>query len=76
MPSHEERRLAERIEIPYTAKSGSWLNMVEMRIGVLSGQCLDRRIAALEQMRAEVKAWAVARNNGKATVHWWFARHC
>jgi hypothetical protein len=57
------------LKSPYTAKPGSWLNMAQMRIGVLSRQCLNRRIAALEQMRTEVKAWAVVRNKGKAVVH-------
>jgi hypothetical protein len=65
--------LTERIEIPYTAKQGSWQNMAEMGIGVLSRQWLNRRITALEQMRAEVNAWAVARNKGKVVVQWQFA---
>ncbi|MDR2516868.1 MAG: IS630 family transposase, partial [Spirochaetaceae bacterium] len=50
----------------------SWLNMAEIEIGVLSRQCLNRRIPALEQMRAEARAWAAARNAEKATVHWQF----
>ena len=71
-PPVKARRLAERFAIHYTPKHGSWLNMAEMEIGVLSRQCLNRRIPALEQMRAEVRAWAVARNKRKATVRWQF----
>jgi hypothetical protein len=55
-PPEPARRVAERFEIHYTPKHGSWLNMAEMEIGVLSRQCLNRRIPALEQMRTEVKA--------------------
>ena len=71
-PPEQARRLAERFEIHYTPKHGSWLNMAEMEIGVLSRQCLNRRLPALERMRAEVKAWAEARNGEQATVHWQF----
>jgi predicted AAA+ superfamily ATPase len=71
-PPAEARRLAERFEIHYTPKHGSWLNMAEMEIGVLSRQCLNRRIPALERMRAEARAWAAERNKRKAAVHWQF----
>jgi hypothetical protein len=66
------RRLCERFEIHYTPKHGSWLNMAEMEIGVMSRQCLGRRIAAIERMAAEVQSWAVQRNNQKTTVRWHF----
>jgi hypothetical protein len=71
-PPAAARRLAERFEIHYTPKHGSWLNMAEMEIGVLSRQCLTRRIPAIDQMRAAARAWAAERNAQKATVHWQF----
>ena len=68
----EARRLAERFEIHYTPKHGSWLNMAEMEIGILSRQCLARRIDKIEVMRSEVAAWVAQRNREKSTVHWRF----
>ena len=53
----EARRIAERLEIHYTPKHGSWLNMAEIEIGVLARQCLDRRIANQDILRGEVNAW-------------------
>jgi hypothetical protein len=66
------RQLCERFEIHYTPKHGSWLNMAEVEIGVMSRQCLDRRIPTMEKMNEEVQAWVVQRNNNKATVRWQF----
>jgi hypothetical protein len=65
-------RLAQRFEIHYTPKHGSWLNMAELEIGVMSRQCLKRRIPSLETMKGEVKAWVTYRNNQKNTVRWQF----
>ena len=65
-------RLAQRFEIHYTPKHGSWLNMAELEIGVMSRQCLGRRIATIEKMASEVQTWVTQRNNHKATVHWQF----
>ena len=53
----EARRIAERLEIHYTPKHGSWLDMAEIEIGVLARQCLDRRIPDQEVLRREVDAW-------------------
>jgi transposase len=53
----EARRLAERLEIHYTPKHGSWLNMAEIELSVLGRQCLDRRIGSIEELRKEVAAW-------------------
>ena len=53
----EARRLARRLEIHYTPKHGSWLNMAEIEIGAMVGQCLDRRIPDRATMRREVGAW-------------------
>ena len=66
------RRLCERFEIHYTPKHGSWLNMAELEIGVMSRQCLGRRIATIEKMTAEVQSWVTQRNKEKTTVHWQF----
>jgi hypothetical protein len=65
-------RLAQRFEIHYTPKHGSWLNMAELEIGVMSRQCLGRRIATIEKMTREVQTWVTERNNRKTTVHWQF----
>jgi len=56
----------------FTPKHGSWLNMAEIELNVLIGQCLNRRIADIETMRAEVKAWKSARNGIDAKVNWQF----
>jgi len=68
----EARRLAERLEIHYTPKHGSWLNMAEIELSVLKGQCLDRRIADMTTMRAEVAAWESDRNNSTKKIEWQF----
>jgi len=68
----EARRLAEKLEIHYTPKHGSWLNMAEIEIGVLSRQCLSKYMESKQQMIAEVGAWQRERNNAKATVDWQF----
>jgi hypothetical protein len=68
----EARRLAERLEIHYTPKHGSWLNMAEIELSVLTGQCLDRRIPDIETMRSEVQAWKNDRNNSMKKINWQF----
>lgn len=68
----EARRLAERLEIHYTPKHGSWLNMAEIELSVLKGQCLDRRIAKMSTMQAEVAAWETSRNNRIKKINWQF----
>jgi hypothetical protein len=70
--AEEARRLCERFEIHYTPKHGSWLNMAELEISVMSRQCLGRRIASLDKMAGEVQAWVAQRNREKKTVHWQF----
>jgi hypothetical protein len=64
--------LSQRFEMHYTPKSASWLNMVEIELSILSKQCLDRRIADMETLEREVKAWTIERNRTKATVQWQF----
>jgi transposase len=68
----EARRLVCRLEFHYTPKHGSWLNMVEAEIAVLSSQCLGRRIPDMETLRREINAWEQERNRNKATVKWQF----
>jgi hypothetical protein len=71
-PPEEARRLASKLEIHYTPKHGSWLDMAEIEISVLQGQCLDRRIPTVEELETEVTAWEQERNHKKATVEWRF----
>ena len=66
------RRLAERLEIHYTPKHGSWLNIAEIELSVLKRQCLAERIACITKMRSEVRAWNIDRNNRQTNVDWQF----
>lgn len=68
----EAQRLASRLEIHHTPKHGSWLNMAEIELSVLKGQCLNRRIAEMSAMQAEVLAWENHRNNNTKTINWQF----
>lgn len=66
----EARRLAERLEIHYTPKHGSWLNIAENELSALSRQCLSRRIGTIDQLTSEVAAWEAPRNEDYVRVHW------
>jgi hypothetical protein len=66
------RRLARRLEIHHTPKHGSWLNIAEIELSVLSGQCLDRRMDRIEQLRVECSAWDQQRNERQKGVDWRF----
>ena len=66
------RTLASRLEIHYTPKHGSWLNMAETELSILSRQCLDRRIDSPELLTQEVAAWEANRNQNHATINWRF----
>jgi hypothetical protein len=68
----EARRLVERFEWHYTPKHGSWLDMAESELGVLSSQCLDRRIPDQPTLIEEVAAWQHRRNNNHAKADWKF----
>ena len=68
----EARRLAGRLELHYTPKHGSWLNMAEIELAVLAGQCLDRRLADQATLQREVTAWQAARNASGRGVDWRF----
>lgn len=69
----EARRLATRLEFHYTPKHGSWLNVAESELRVLSGQCLDRRIEDFDVLTEEVAAWEAARNAEAVEVNWQFS---
>jgi len=68
----EARRLAERFEIHFTPKHGSWLNMAEIEIGVMSRQCLKHRIPTKDEMTYQVNAWTCSRNSANLSVDWRF----
>jgi hypothetical protein len=71
-PPAEARRLARKLEVYYTPKHGSWLNMAEIELSVLSRQCLDRRIGKLPELEREVTAWQAKRNASEVGIHWRF----
>jgi transposase len=75
-PAPEAHRILRRLEFHYTPKHASWLNMVEIEIGVLRGQCLDRRIADRQTLNAEIAAWQRQRNTAGARVKWMFTTQC
>ena len=68
----EARRIAERLEVHYTPKHGSWLNMAEIETGVMARQCLGRRIPDRSVLRREVAAWQAQRNRDGIRVDWRF----
>jgi transposase len=71
-PAPEAHRILGRLEFHYTPKHASWLNMVEIEIGVLKGQCLDRRIDNHAELEREIAAWERRRNAAGARVNWMF----
>ena len=71
-PPEEAKGIRDRFEFVYTPKHGSWLNMAEIELNVLMGQCLSRRIDNIGEVQSEVAAWQRHRNNLDATVNWQF----
>ncbi len=71
-PPDEARRILKRLDLHYTPKHGSWLNMAEIEIGIMVRQCLDRRIDNMTDICNEVAAWEKARNKEKRCIHWTF----
>jgi hypothetical protein len=71
-PPAEAKRLAAKLEIHYTPKHGSWLNMAEIELSVLAEQCLDQRLPDRATLEREVAAWEAARNRASRTVDWRF----
>lgn len=68
----EAKRLWDRFEFIYTPKHGSWLNMAEIELHVLNGQCLNRHISSMKKIRDEVNAWQANRNNKNCKINWQF----
>ncbi len=71
-PPAEARRLVERLDIHYTPKHGSWLNLAENELSALTKQCLSRRIGTLTKLQHEVTAWERKRNADGVRIHWRF----
>ena len=69
---NEARRLLDRLQIHYTPKHGSWLNMAEIELNVLNNQCLDRRIAEKSFLQSEITAWENERNQRASAPNWQF----
>jgi len=68
----DAKQLWDRFEFVYTPKHGSWLNMAEIEVNVLMGQCLNRRIDQLSFIKSEVERWLTYRNNKNAKINWQF----
>jgi hypothetical protein len=71
-PPEGARRILDRLEIHYTPKHGSWLNMAEIELSILSRQCLDRRIPDQETLKMEIAAWQEQRNAIAQPMEWRF----
>lgn len=69
----EARRLASRLEIHYTPKHGSWLNIAEIELSALKRECLDRRIGDMSSLKREVYAWETERNSNAVAINWQFS---
>lgn len=70
----EAKRILKRIEFYYTPKHASWLNMAEIEINILETECLDRKIASIEMLTEEVKAWELQKNNERKKISWSFTK--
>jgi len=71
-PPAEARRILKRLEIHYTPKHGSWLDMAEIELNVLTRQCLSRRIDGIDLLRKELAPWETERNQNKSKILWHF----
>lgn len=71
-PAPEARRIAKKLEIHYTPKHGSWLDIAEIELNVMTRQCLSRRIAEIGLLRKELSVWEAKRNTAAAKVNWQF----
>lgn len=71
-PPEEARRIIKKLEIHYTPKHGSWLDMAEIELNVLTRQCLSRRIGTLDALRSEIAAWEAERNQNQEKILWHF----
>ncbi len=68
----EAKRLWDRFDFVFTPKHGSWLNMAEIELHVLNGQCLNRHISTMKKIKEEVDAWQSHRNNNVSKINWQF----
>ncbi len=68
----EAKRIWDKFEFVFTPKHGSWLNMAEIELHVLNGQCLNRHIPSIEAVKKEVNAWQKHRNNKECKINWQF----
>jgi hypothetical protein len=75
MPADKAFMLSKKIEMVYTPKKASWLNMAEIEFSALSKQCLDRRIGDLKTLKKEVGAWVSSRNTKKVKIYWQFTKN-
>lgn len=71
-PAHEARRIAGKLEIYYAPKHGSWLDMAEIELNVMTRQCLSQRIAGINELRQELAAWETDRNRTGTNICWHF----
>jgi len=71
-PPAEARRIIKRLELHYTPKHGSWLDMAKIELNVMTRQCLSRRIETLDKLRLELSAWESDRNSAEAKIIWHF----
>jgi hypothetical protein len=71
-PPAEAHRLWHKLEVHYTPKHGSWLNVAEIELGILTRQCLRRRLADIEMLRHQTAAWEAQRNGHRSTIDWRF----
>lgn len=71
-PPAEARRIIKKLEMHYTPKHGSWLDIAEIELNVMTRQCLSRRIDNIEDLRSELSAWNFERNDKAAKVNWQF----
>ena len=70
----EAKRIRDRFEFVFTPRHGSWLNMAEIELHVLNGQCLNRHMATIDKVKTEVYAWQSNRNNKEAKINWQFTK--
>lgn len=71
-PPKEARRIIKRLELHYTPKHGSWLDMAEIELNVMTRQCLSRRIDTMEKLRSELEVWENEQNEKGANIKWHF----
>lgn len=72
LPAAQARALSRQVRFHFTPKHGSWLNMAELEFSALARQCLDRRIASIEELAQQGQAWAAERNQRASKIHWSF----